>query len=122
MERGNFDWVGTEVTTYQTRPDRLLVPRRACIQNFRVFAYLTKTNTRLDRMVCSCREEHAHEFSGSESMGIGFYKSACRCLEGRSGEMERGNFDLVGTEVNNYQTRPDGLLVPRRARIRSFRA
>ena len=34
--------------------------------------------------------------------------------------MEWGNFDLVGTEVKNYQTRPDGLLVPRGTRIRSF--
>ncbi len=36
--------------------------------------------------------------------------------------MELGIFDIVGTEVKNFQTRPDGLLVPRRARVRNFRA
>ena len=36
--------------------------------------------------------------------------------------IDGGKFDLVGTEVKNYQTRPDRLLVPRGAWVRGFRA
>ncbi len=81
----------------------------------------TKPITRPDRMVCSCREELEYEVSGPESTGIGFHELDCWCIEGRSREMELGIFDIVGTEVKNFQTRPDGLLVPRRAWVRSFR-
>ena len=36
--------------------------------------------------------------------------------------MDGGNFDLVDWNENNYQTRLDHLLVPRRAWVRGFRA
>ena len=73
-------------------------------------------------MVCACREELGYGASGSESTRIGFHELDCWCLVGRSGEMERGNFDLVDWNENNYQTRQGGLLLSRRACVPSFRA
>ena len=73
-------------------------------------------------MVCSCLEELGYEASVPESTRIGFHELDCWCLLGRNEEMEWGNFDMVGTEVKNYKTGPDGLFVSRRAWIRSFRA